>query len=240
MRNLATQLNKPMTNSLTPSERSVSMGKSVSPQTLQMVRQLLNEAGGGASLRDVMSDPARSHALLGRMQEDGVIGPQQTAEFSEKAGGLNADGKNLFEKALMGSIMGDSAAMDAAPKHVMAKLNASIGPLAEMASRSDEWNVLPALRRAIVEHGKMAASGIGVEDHMNQSSMFDRPLTPVESHLTRLLEGNSNVVREGFSKYGADAQYAIPGQSSFLGPQAHEAYNHAFGTKLTPEEFGQR
>jgi hypothetical protein len=230
-------LNKPLTGSLSSTERAVSMGKGLSPDTISTVRGMLDE-NGGSTLRDVMQNPSKSTALLMRMQADGVIGGEERPQYVDSAtGGMNEEGKRVFEKSLMGSVMGDANLMEQAPKNVTAKLNASIGPLSELASRPDAWNVIPQLRTAIGEHTKMAAANMNVHDYLNQGKMFGAPLHPVAEHLTRVLGGNQNEVRDGFNSYGKDARYALPGQSTFLGPTPHDAFNHAFKSNLGAEQF---
>jgi hypothetical protein len=241
LRKLGSALNKPMTGSLGSTERAVSMGKSVSPDTLHQVRAMLDQVGDGATLRDVLSDPSRSNAFLRMMQKDGVITDAERPQYVDpKTGGMTLDGKQAFERSLLGSAIGDSSLMDAAPAHVLAKLNSSIGPIAGLAARTDEWNILPELRRAIQDHGKMAAAGLGVDDFLKQRNVFDHPTTAMEEHLTRVLAENPNVVRDGFAQYGKDSNYAAPGQASFGAPSAREAFNHAFGAKITPEQFADR
>ena len=231
-------LNKPLTGSLSSTERAVSMGKGLSADTIKTVRGMLDEGEGGSTLRDVMQNPSKSTALLMRMQADGVIGSEERPQYVDSAsGGMNEEGKRVFEKSLMGSVMGDANLMESAPKNVTAKLNASIGPLAELASRPDAWNVIPQLRTAIGEHTKMAAANMNVDDYLNQGKMFGQPLHPVAEHLTRVLGQNQNLVRDGFNSFGKDARYAIPGQSTFLGPTPHDAFNFAFKSSLGPEQF---
>jgi hypothetical protein len=216
------------------------MGKSISPETLNAVQSMIDETGGG-SLRDVLSHPQRSNAFLQRMLADGVLTSAERPQFVDTStGGMTEEGKRVFEKALLGKAIDDPAVMDAAPKHVMAKLTGSIGDLAGLGARSDEWNVLPEVRRAIKEHAAMAASGIGVDDYLNQQSLFGDYPSPAAQQMMRVLAQNPNAVRQAFRTFGQDSRYAAPGQFSFGGPTAHDAFNHAFGGKLTPEGFAQR
>jgi hypothetical protein len=234
---LGSQLNKPLTGSLSSTERAVSMGKGLSPDTINTVRTMLNE-GDGTTLRDVMGNPSKSNALLMRMQADGLVGREERPQYVDTAtGGMNEEGKRVFEKALLGSVMGDANLMETAPKNITQKLNASIGPLSELGSRQDSWNLIPALRTAIGEHTKMAAANMNVDDYLRQGSLYGGALSPLEEHLTRVLGQNQNAVRDGFNHYGKDARYALPGQATFLGPTPHEAFNYAFKTNLGPEQF---
>ncbi len=233
MRRLGSDLNKPLTGSMGGSEKAVSMGKSVSPTTLNSVQTMIDEAGKDASLRDVLSDPARANNFLQKMQADGIITAAERPQFMDSGtGGMTEEGKRLFERALLGSAIGDSAVMDAAPKAVMQKLSASIGPISSLAARGDEWNILPELRRAIVEHGKMASSGMGVDDYFRQQPLFGNDITPAEEQMTRLLAKNPTEVKDALGAYAREARQSPEGQASFLGPNPLDAWTHAFGPLL--------
>lgn len=232
---LGTRLNKPFTAALGTSAKAVSMGKTISPTTIQYVRGLLQDGG---TLREAMGNPKNTSGLLKHLQDDGAISNEERPQYVDTAtGGMNENGKALFEKAMLGSVMGDANLMDTAPKNVTAKLNASVGTLSELNARPDTWNIIPQLRTAIGEHTKMAAANMGVDDYLKQGSMFGKPLTPVEDHLTRVLADNPNAVRDGFASYGKDARYALPGQATFLGPEPHDAFNHAFKANLDADQF---
>ena len=188
MRRLATDLNKPLTGSMGASEKAVSMGKSISPETLNSVQSMLDEAGKGSTLRDVMSDPAKANSFLQKMQKDGIITAAERPQYVDSGtGGMTSEGKNLFERALLGAAVGDTATMDAAPKNILGKLGASIGPISSLAARGDEFNILPEIRAAIREHGKMAVTGMNVDDHFAQRGMFSNAVTPAAEQIARVL-----------------------------------------------------
>lgn len=204
--------------------------------TLTSVQSMIDGAGKGATLRDVMSDPSSANRFLQRMQSDGLISSQERPQYLDGSdGGMTEEGKRLFERALLGSAVGDSYLMDAAPKSTLAKLSSSIGPLSSLAARGDEWNILPEVRRAIQEHSRMATTGMNVDDHFAQQGMFGNDTTPAEEQMTRVLAKNPTAVREAFASFAKDARQSPEGQSSLLGmsgPTPEDAWIKAFGPIL--------
>lgn len=132
--------------------------------------------------------------------------------------------------------------MDAAPKSVLNKLERSLGSIAAAGSRPDDWNLLPVLRpallRAVAEHAKIARNGSTVEMTVNQQSLFGPGRNPVVDALVRVLDEKPNAVREKFAQYAKDSSENPHGAARmFGGGEAFDAFNHAFGSKLTEEEF---
>ncbi|HEY2019317.1 MAG TPA: hypothetical protein VGH38_37675, partial [Bryobacteraceae bacterium] len=106
------------------------------------------------------------------------------------------------------------------------------------AARPDEWNLLPALRQAVAEHGAIQRAGSTVEMHLGQQSMFGGERNPLVDALVRALNDKPNAVRSMFEGYGRDADENRPGQTRMLGnAAAFDAFNHAFGSKLSEQEF---
>lgn len=234
-RRLGAELNKSMTGALGVSERAVSAGKNIRPETLREVSDLMQR--DDSTLREMM---ARHGGELTRMLvRDGAITERERPQFIDAAtGGLSEEGKTFVERALLGSALDDPRLMDAAPKSILLKLERSLGAIASFGSRADEWNVLPALRAAVAEHASIQQSGGTVETRLGQTSMFGGERNPVVDALVRALDRKPNEVRAALQEFARDSDANQPGQTRmFGGGLAFEAFNHAFGSRLSEKEY---
>lgn len=239
VRRMASDLNKSMTGALGVNERAVSAGKNIHPETLNVISGMVNELGDNASLRDVMRENGK--ALVSMMVRDGVITDRERPQFVDTAtGGLSEEGKTFVERALLGSVVDDPNLMDQVPKSVLGKLEGYLGDIASVASRTDEYNLLPLLREALSDHAEMVRSGMTVDDFLRQGGMFGPERNPATDALIRALAGKPSEFRKAVRSFAADANYDIQNQGT-LGfgkqPSAVEAFNAAFGARLTDDEF---
>lgn len=233
-RRLGSEMNKSMTGALGVSERAVSAGKNIKPETLTKISDMLS--ADDSTLRELMG--RRGPELLRMMVDDGVITERERPQFVDASGELSDEGKTFIERALLGSVVGDSQLLDAAPKGILAKLERSLGSISSFSARPDRWNIVPALREAIAEHVSIARSGSSVQDHINQTSMFGPERNPLVDAIVTKLSEKPNAVKDAFSKYGEDSDGNAPGQSRmFGGGESFDAFNHAFGSNLSEEQF---
>jgi 2'-5' RNA ligase len=240
MRRLGTELNKVPTAAMSGSEKAVSAGKNIKAATLQKVSEMLQD--GDVTLRKLMSDPKDSRAIVKMLEDDGAITERERPGITDPAtGGLNDAGKSFVEDALLGSVVDDPRVMDSTPKSILNKIEGSLGSISTFAARADEWNLLPALRAALMEHGEMARAGNTIADHLAQTSMFAPERNPMVDAIMRVLDGPAKGVRKAFADYAQDSKADVPGQSLLLGTPAepYDGFNHAFGVNLTPEEYHQ-
>jgi hypothetical protein len=143
MREVGRDLNKPTAGALGQSERAVSAGKSLKPESLAEIGDIVDRAGEDATLRDAMR-AGGGKQMLDILQRDGVItARERPGMIDTSTGGLNEDGKNFVEKTLLGSVVDDPDLMDRVPKNVLNKLGTSLGDIATMHGRSDEYNLVP-------------------------------------------------------------------------------------------------
>lgn len=234
-RRIGSELNKSMTGALGVSEKAVSAGKNLKPETLRAIADMLNE--DDSTVRELLA--RRGPELLRMMTADGVITERERPQFVDSAtGGLSEEGKTFFERALLGSAIDDPRLMDAAPKSILNKIERSLGAIASFGSRSDEWNLLPSLREAVAEHAAIAKAGSTVELRLGQRDMFGPARNPVVDTLVRALDEKPTAVHAKFDAFAKDADRNPAGQvSMFGGGEAFDAFNHAFGSKLTDEEY---
>ena len=235
LRRIGSDLNKSMTGALGSAEQAVSAGKSLRPETLRWAAQTMKD--GDLSLRDLMAD--HGSEVVRHLERDGVITSRERPEFVDaESGGLNDTGKIFVERALLGSVIDEPRLLEAAPKNVLRKLERSLGAIASVATRPDEWNILPAIRSAVGEAASIRSEGTNVEMRLAQKSLFGGERNPVVDALVRSLDGSPKAVTEAFEKFAHDSDLNAPGQTRmFAGADAFESFNHAFGSNITEEGY---
>jgi hypothetical protein len=139
--------------------------------------------------------------------------------------------RNLEMARVQGEILKGNGPMDAildhpgvraaAPKPVLDKLERSKDAIASFASRPDEWNLLPAIRAAVARLGGVEGEG--------------QPENRLVDALARTLEVDPRSTKGIFEKYARAAGENEPGSEGK--GEAFAAFNKAFGSKLTREEF---
>jgi hypothetical protein len=238
-RRIGSELNKSMTGALGVSEKAVTAGKSIKPETIQSIAGMIEDAGSDASIRDVLRE--RGKDILNMLVKDGAITERERPQFVDTAlGGLSEEGKTFVERALRGHIVDDPVLMDATPKSIIGKLDGSLADITSFANRADEYNILPLLREALAEHADMAQRGTDLETHLAQSAMFGPGRNPAVDAIVRKLAEKPSAVKAAFNQYAKDANYDKQGQGMLLlgeQPSAVKAFNEAFGTKFSEDQY---
>jgi hypothetical protein len=234
MRRFGSSLNKSRTGALGLEERAVSAGKSITPETIKWVSDLVQEREG--TLREIMA--SKGTEILNRLVDDGVISSRERAGLIDsKTGGLNDAAKDFVENALMGRILDDPRLMKAAPKSILNKLESSIGSIASFSSRADEWNIAPVIRQAVGDYASAQVRGMTLDEFIAQQGLF-RPQNPMLDVMRKAFGGDRKALREAFDKYARDSDANMPGQASMFGEASPaDSFNAAFGTHLTEEEY---
>jgi hypothetical protein len=240
-RRVASELNKSMTGALGVSERAVSAGKSITPDSLKAISGMLDQIGPDSSIRDLLRD--RGADVLKILTKDGAITDRERPQFIDTStGGLSEEGKTFAERALLGTVLDDATLMERSPKSILNKLDGSLADIAAIAPRHDEYNLVPMIREAIQEHADVAAHGSNVETHLAQAGMFGPERNAAVDAIVRKLAQKPKAVREAFRNFSRDASADQPGQG-FLAmgeqPSAATAFNRAFGTRFTDAQYEQ-
>jgi hypothetical protein len=238
-RRLAADLNKSMTGALGVSERAVSAGKSITPESLSHVAAMMDDMGSDTSLRELMRERGRD--LVAMLVKDGAITERERPQFVDTAsGGLSEEGKTFVERALLGSVVDDPRLMDSTPKAVLNKLDSSLAALSSLSPRTDAYNILPLVRSALHDHAEIAAQGSNVETFLNQVGLFGEDRSPAVDAIVRLLAEKSTAVKQKLRQFAHDAAFDVQGQAT-LGlmepPGPAISFNEAFGTNLSDEEL---
>jgi hypothetical protein len=239
MRQLGADLNKSMTGALGVSEKAVSAGRSISPETLDAIGGMRDQIGEQATLRDVLRQHGKQ--VLDMLARDGAVTDRERpALVDTTSGGLSEEGKTFAERALLGSVVDDPVLMENAPKSVLDKVGGSLGDLVKLGSRDDEWNILPLVREALADHAEMASSGQNMATYLNQPRMFGAQRSPAVEAVVRTLGAKPKAVRQALRDFTEGAQANQPGQPT-LGlmrtPSAAEAFNEAFRSDISDEDL---
>jgi predicted GNAT family acetyltransferase len=238
-RRIGSELNKSMTGALGVSEKAVTAGRSLKPETLQSVSAMLREGGVDSSLRDILRD--RGKDIITLLQKDGVITDRERPQFVDTAtGGLSEEGKSFAERALLGSVVDDPVLMDRTPKSVLNKISSSLGDISEVSGRADEYNILPLIRDALSEHADIAQRGTTIDLHLGQTGMFGPERNPAVDAIVRKLGDKPSAVRDALGVFAQDARADTQGQGFLMmgeKPTPTAAFNNAFGTNFTESEY---
>jgi hypothetical protein len=238
-RRIGSELNKSMTGALGVSEKAVTAGRSLKPETLQSVSAMLREGGADSSLRDILRD--RGKDIITLLQKDGVITDRERPQFVDTAtGGLSEEGKSFAERALLGSVVDDPVLMDRTPKSVLNKISSSLGDISEVSGRADEYNILPLIREALSEHADIAQRGTTIDLHLGQAGMFGPERNPAVDAIVRKLGDKPSAVRDALGVFAQDARADTQGQGFLMmgeKPTPTAAFNNAFGTNFTESEY---
>jgi hypothetical protein len=239
-RRIGSDLNKSMTGALGVAEKAVSAGRSISRESMSQVSAWLKESPEG-SLRDILRDHGKEVIRL--LENDKIIGERERpAIVDTSTGGLSEEGKTFVERALLGSVVDDPVLMDKAPKSILNKIGGSLGDISEFSGRSDEYNILPLIREALLDHAQIAGRNMTADLYLRQDGMFGPARNPAVDAIVRKLAENPNRVRDALNKFAVDSRADTQGQG-FLGfgpkPSAASAFNEAFGTNFSEEQYHQ-
>ena len=237
-RRLGSELNKSMTGALGVSEKAVSAGKSITPETLRSISQMIDNLGGDASLREVMAEHGDS--ILEMLNKDGVITDRERPQFVDTStGGLSDEGKKFVERALRGVLVDDPVLMDSVPKSILQKLDSSLADILSVGQRKDAYDIMPVIREALAEHAQIVKRGTNAETYFGHKPMFGEWNPMVEAVGRKLAEKQSDV-RAAMRSFAQDAAYDKPDQGMLMmgeAPTPVAAFNHAFGTNLSDAEY---
>lgn len=97
------------------SELNKNMTESITPQSLSAISTMLDDLGPESSIRDLLRERGREVMTL--LTRDGAITERERPQFIDTAtGGLSEEGKQFAERALLGTVVDDPTLMELAPK----------------------------------------------------------------------------------------------------------------------------
>ena len=96
------------------SELNKNMTESITPQSLSAISTMLDDLGPESSIRDLLRERGREVMTL--LTRDGAITERERPQFIDTAtGGLSEEGKQFAERALLGTVVDDPTLMELRP-----------------------------------------------------------------------------------------------------------------------------
>lgn len=230
-------LNETKTAELTPGEEAVSNGRKLTPEIMDEISRLIDSSGDGASIRDMLREHGGQAIKL--FETSGIITEQERPKYVDD-GNPSEAGKDLIENAILGHVVDDAKLMDAAPKSTLRRLDGSLAAIAHIGAENDEYNLIPVIRDALDQHAEVSKRKTTVELFQGQGGLLEqRDINPVVDAISRKLTAKPTEVKRTLKAFAADAKDGRLGQGSLMGPPPTpvDAFNQAFGTKLTEKEY---
>ncbi len=227
----ASEFNMVPTQEMGQEAKTASLGRNVSPETLETVGNLLAHSEG--TLREMLDKPKVGLSVLNRLVEDGAISQTQVSRYwSQKHRKLNSEGKALVERTILGSMIPDVEVLNYAPESILNKISGAIPGLARLrASEAGDisQDIEPALRlimEAEAKGGKYTKDWGYVLDKQQGFEARRQTYTPRQVALAIALKDMGPVqFREAVKGYALDV-----GPSMFGPVDPETAFAKHFGT----------
>lgn len=248
MHRLGSLLNKPPTQSLDQFDQAVSIGKHLSPDTLNGIAEIIRNASdhdSTATLNAVLSDKTSGRQIVRMLESDGIITDTNRMQFIDPSMALlTTAARSVLGNALLANLLDSRELMEKTPAILKQKLLGSIGSISAITATDDGWNLGPAMKEAAKQYGELARMPHAtVAEAMQQGGMFGGERGPVVDAIIRSYDKNINEVRRSFSMFTNGAMEGRNPSGYLVGltetPEPYQDFNFAFGTELTKEQFDQ-
>ncbi len=168
-----------------------------------------------------------------------MITDRERPQFVDpQTGALSDEGKRFMERAVLGSVVDDSALLDVTPPSILNKVGGSVADLAKLMGRGDEWDITPLVREAMRQYHSMTARGLDLDTFLGQRGMLGAERNPAVDAMMRLLAEPPKAVKATLRQFAADAAQDLPGQASMFGkPEPWKTFNELFGAKVPKEDY---
>jgi hypothetical protein len=190
------RFNEGLTQQLSPLARAVAEAKTLTPETIEAIGDLLVRAqatphpsGSEWSLRHIMADKvlgARSASLMEILRRDGVINAQNQSQWI-RGGEFTPEAKDRIEGMFLGRVMGSERRLTDTAASVLAKIERIVPYMLRVAGVNPSLEEVELLRQAVDTLNEASSRGMGLEDHLSQASMFGSPRERASEDLARLL-----------------------------------------------------
>jgi hypothetical protein len=181
---LSNALNKSTAVSQNPLEAAVSKGR-----RLSMFGSQLNEAIGGRSVAEALSDPSGFVDIAKLLLQSGAITQQEiTAWTDPKTGKVNDTGKAEIGQILLGAVVGDADALKELTPDARQRLQAATAPLLQL--RADFPDFPRILSLALIGLNDLKAARQTLRDALGQATLTpeDWKADPRATALLKLLD----------------------------------------------------
>lgn len=234
-RRFAKETNEGFKQALNTQAAAVSQGAAMKPETMEWIAGAVDSLGENATLRDFLRS-GRDREIIRRFIQDGVFTDRDLNRFIDpKTTQLNEDGKRLVERAILGNAIPDPDLLAQAPASIVAKIERSLGALAKIKGRGEEWDLGKDLEDAVRTVVQVQATGVGaVRDLRRQGSLLEEaaPTTRADVLADALIRMKPNDFKAAIGRYSDDAQRDVRGQETlgFAKPEdPASAFRKAFG-----------
>jgi hypothetical protein len=172
---LSRLLNEHMQAARTHTADAISRGRKVDASAMIGIADAIGDEGG--TVRQALSDPERGPRVIALLRESGAFSESDLASMLETDGGLTEAGKELVERTLLGSAVGDVRALSSASPAIRRKLVRALGPLTRLRRVKEEgFSLDTTLGNALDALAELRDSGLtSVLDLARQSSMLPTP-----------------------------------------------------------------
>ena len=225
-------LNQSMTAGRTSSADAISRGKKIDAPTASLITKAIEDR----SLAEALNSDRTAMQIVRAMTEAGAWDDKDTSLYVE-GGSLNAEGKKVIERTLLGSIIPDIAALSELKPETRQLLIRSAGPMIRlrkaMSKDDSDMDFDKTLSGAVEVMAKRRSGGYdSVDELMAESLNSDGALSdPRAVAMARAMENNKPTQFADLMNRTADAvAEAQAGQVSMaLGraPSAGEAFDSA-------------
>jgi hypothetical protein len=206
MRKLAREFNETMTAGLGEAAEIASMGKSITPETMEKIGTRL--ADREISLRELLGKKDGLE-IMGWLVDDGAISATQRTQYLNKAGDLlNKRGKETIESGIFGNIIDDLDLINSAQKSHLNKIEKSLAELAKVKARGEAWDITPDLKEGLRLATAAQAQDLSVREFLMQQPLFEARVeyTTVSERLADLIiKDKPTRFKERWKGYSIDA-----------------------------------
>lgn len=242
-RRIASDLNQPFTAVLSPEEKAVSRGRSITPGTLNSIGGMFEGMADNATLNDLLDSKTKAPDVWGLLARDGVVTQGEAATYWDgPEGKFTPEGKQFVRNALVGSVVNDVDLLRRAPSSILGRVGRSLPDLSRLMARGDDWDITPVVQRALDEHTNLSKQQLTVDDYLRQRPMFGGPRNPLVDVLVARLGEPGPGFKNALSQFAGDSAADVPGQGMLAGavkPTASRSFNDAFGTAISRKQYNQ-
>jgi hypothetical protein len=195
----------------TAAETAMSIGRRLSASTMKAISGSLEDLGPDATIRDLMT--ARGVDFVNWLVQDGALSTKDRIRYiDDGTGGLNEEGRALYESAVLGATLQDVRLLERGSRSVISKLASSLGPLARLSGRKDEWDVSNLIVRAAQVVGEAQQRGLKLRDFLDQKALFGKPIPKSVQNMAEFLDRSSPLVKKGLKQFANEAGMVGSGQ----------------------------
>jgi len=234
---LVRQMNESMTQEMDPRVMQVAMGRKLDDDA---VGKLAESMGTDQTLSEFLDSPA-SESFITALRRVGIIDARSQTRYM-RDGKLNADGKQLVERVLVGKVVGDPDLLSDTNPSVVTALAQAIPYMVQAEAHGDGFNLRNDLREALTAHNDMQRRGLApksakdatrsVREYTRQDTMFGGGDDAL-SHAANALATNERAqvlasvlfaktgprqLSSVFRAYADGARHNPEGQFSMFGP----------------------